>query len=119
MTSVTTTSPSNTTVLPHPDSAGHPALNGAQITHVTSALRTALIELGAYLDPPGAALDPDGAACEALRLVVAAAYDTAEPGEELGLLFVTPSVAQLGHRPVWLRRRRDGSMTAGFPADHR
>ncbi|MER5638122.1 hypothetical protein ABT095_14335 [Kitasatospora sp. NPDC002227] len=119
MTSMTSHSSSSTTVLPHPDSAGHPALNGVPITHVTTVLRTALIELGAHLDPPGAALDPDGAACEALRLVVAAAYDTAEPGEEPGLLFVTPSVAQLGHRPVWLWRGRDGSMTAGFPADHR
>ncbi|MER5862922.1 hypothetical protein [Kitasatospora sp. NPDC002040] len=117
MTHVTATAPTGTTVLPHPDTSGHPALGGAAVTHITSTLRAALIELGAQLDPPGAAADPDGTACEALRLVVAAAYDTAEPGEEPGLLYVTPSVAELGHRPVWLRKA-PGGIAAGFPVEH-
>ncbi|WP_331731332.1 hypothetical protein [Kitasatospora sp. NBC_01300] len=117
MNSVTATAPSGTTLLRHPDTSGHPALGGAAVTHITSTLRAALIELGAHLDPPGAAADPDGTACEALRLVVAGAYDTADAGEEAGQLYVTPSVAELGHRPVWLRKAPHG-ITAGFPAEH-
>lgn len=103
-----------------PAPPGHqrtPRAGGAAVTHITSTLRAALIELGAHLDPPGAAADPDGTACEALRLVVAGAYDTADAGEEAGQLYVTPSVAELGHRPVWLRKAPHG-ITAGFPAEH-
>ncbi|MEV7939295.1 hypothetical protein AB0O82_24565 [Kitasatospora sp. NPDC088264] len=53
-----------------------------------------------------------------MRLIVAAAYNTAEPGEEAGLLYVTPAIVGLKGRPVWLERRRAGGpITARFPAD--
>ncbi|MFJ4091438.1 hypothetical protein ACIPYS_07620 [Kitasatospora sp. NPDC089913] len=119
MTSTTTNPPSDGSVLTHPDTGGHPALDGAPIARVTGPLRACLVELATHLDPPGAATDPDGAACDALRLLAAAAHDTAEAGEQRGLLFVTPPVAQLGRRPVWLWRGEDGTITAGFPTDYR
>ncbi|MET8701914.1 hypothetical protein ABZW10_24035 [Kitasatospora sp. NPDC004723] len=113
-TPVTATAPASA----HRDGGGHPALDGAPVARLTGTLREALLGLAARLDPAGAAADPDWAVCAALRLVVAGAYDTAEPGEEPGLLYVTPPVAELGSRPVWLERARPGGpVTARFPAD--
>ncbi|MFB6894010.1 hypothetical protein ACFCX4_32385 [Kitasatospora sp. NPDC056327] len=118
MTPVSATTPASTTVLAHRDGSGHPALDGAPVALVTETLREALVGLAARLDPAGTAADPGWAACTALRLVVAAAYDTAEPDEETGLLYVTPPVAELAGRPVWLERaHRGGPITARFPAD--
>ncbi|MFE6868866.1 hypothetical protein ACFVFS_20190 [Kitasatospora sp. NPDC057692] len=118
MTPVSATPPVTTTVLAHRDGSGHPALGGAPVARLTCTLREALLALAARLDPAGTAAEPDWAVCLALRLVVAGAYDTAEPGEEPGLLYVTPPVAELGSRPVWLERTRPaGPVTARFPAD--
>ncbi|MGW4894046.1 hypothetical protein ACWEQL_17510 [Kitasatospora sp. NPDC004240] len=117
MDTATTTTPYDMT-LDHPDPCGHPALDGAPVSRITGPLREALIGLAARLDPLAAAADPDGSVCDALRLIVGAAYDTAEPGERPGLLYVTPAVAELGRRPVWLERDRPGGpITARFPAD--
>lgn len=119
MDTVTSSPPTTATLLTHPDTSGHPALDGAPVSRITSTLRQALIDLGARLDPLAAAADPDGMACEVLRLVLAAAYDTAEPGEQPGILYVTPAVAELGRQPVWLHRETpNGPVTARFPADH-
>ncbi|MFB7475183.1 hypothetical protein [Kitasatospora sp. NPDC056184] len=118
MTPVSATPPVTTTVLAHRDGSGHPALGGAPVARLTGTLREALLGLAARLDPAGTAAEPGWAVCTALRLVVAGAYDTAEPGEEPGLLYVTPPVAELGSRPVWLERTRPGGpVTARFPAD--
>ncbi|MFE0457791.1 hypothetical protein ACFW1A_00840 [Kitasatospora sp. NPDC058965] len=118
MTPATAATPAATAVRAHRDSSGHPALGGARVTHISVTLHEALLSLAAQLDPAAAIADPESAVSEALRLVAAAAYDTAEPGEAPGLLYVTPSVTQLGSRPVWLERSQsDGPITARFPAD--
>ncbi|MFF2350864.1 hypothetical protein ACFVVL_13890 [Kitasatospora sp. NPDC058115] len=118
MTPVSTTPPADSTAHAHRDGSGHPALGGAPVARLSGALREALLALATRLDPAGTAADPGWAVCLALRLVVAGAYDTAEPGEEPGLLYVTPPVAELGSRPVWLERTRPGGpVTARFPAD--
>ncbi|MFB9368297.1 hypothetical protein ACWCYY_29980 [Kitasatospora sp. NPDC001664] len=112
----TTTAPAGARTWP--DAVGHPGLDGAPVTWVTPALRDALAALAAHLDPLSTAADPDAGACDALRLVLAAAYDTGDPGEPRGQLYVTPAVAQLGHRPVWIHRSRPGGpLTARFPTD--
>ncbi|MER5352342.1 hypothetical protein ABT093_18680 [Kitasatospora sp. NPDC002551] len=118
MTPVSATPPAATTLLPHRDGSGHPALDGAPVARLTLPLREALLGLATRLDPAGAAADADWAVCTALRLVVAGAYDTAEPDEAPGLLYVTPPVSELAGRPVWLERPyRGGPITARFPAD--
>ncbi|MFJ1938625.1 hypothetical protein ACIOGZ_38990 [Kitasatospora sp. NPDC088160] len=94
------------------------ALDGAPIASITDTLLGALLDLAAHLDPRGCGTDANGAVVSVLRLIVAAAYNTAEPGEEAGLLYVTPAIVGLKGRPVWLERRRAGGpITARFPAD--
>ncbi|MFJ8045567.1 hypothetical protein ACIRBX_34175 [Kitasatospora sp. NPDC096147] len=111
----TTTAPGGTRSCP--DTAGHPGLDGAPVSWITPTLWEALTTLAVHLDP-SAVIEPDLAACQALRLVLAAAYDTGEPGEPRGQLYVTPAVAQLGHRPVWIHRSAPGGpLTARFPTD--
>ncbi|MEU9131488.1 hypothetical protein AB0D08_25835 [Kitasatospora sp. NPDC048540] len=103
---------------PCPDPGPHPALDGSPIALVSEALWAALAAMAEGLDRAAAAADPAGTACDVLRLIVAAAEDTAEPGERPGLLYVTPSVAELGSRPVWLLRSGPhGTVLAGFPSD--
>ncbi|MGW3045775.1 hypothetical protein ACWC9T_38510 [Kitasatospora sp. NPDC001159] len=119
MTPVTAaTQPSAAAVRAHRDTSEHPALDGAPVALISVALHEALLGLATQLDPAAAAADPEAAVSEALRLAAAAAYDTAEPGEVPGLLYVTPSVTELGRRPVRLERAQPGGpITARFPAD--
>ncbi|MFJ1705955.1 hypothetical protein [Kitasatospora sp. NPDC088346] len=103
----------------YPDPGPHPTLDGDPISYVSAPLWDALTVMAAGLDPVATAADPGGTACDALRLIVAAAQDTADPDEPAGRLYITPSVVELGRRPVWLLRPAPrGPITAGFPADH-
>ncbi|MER8186921.1 hypothetical protein [Kitasatospora sp. NPDC094015] len=102
-----------------PDPSPHPTLGGASIAFVSAPLWEALTAMAAGLDPAATAADPAGSACDALRLIVAAAEDTADPHEPAGRLYATPSVVELGRRPIWLLRPDGphGPVTAAFPAD--
>ena len=100
-----------------PDTSGHPGLDGAPVTWVTTSLWDALQGLASRLSARDAA-NPDQGAVAALRLILAAAYDTAEPSEQPGQLYATPPVVELGRRCVWaVRESADGPITARFPDD--
>ncbi|WP_354644002.1 hypothetical protein [Kitasatospora camelliae] len=109
--------------LPCPDALPHQTLVGSPISYVSVSLWQALGRMAAELDPVAARQDPTSVGCDVLRLITMAAVDTAlapgaEPGEPRDDLYMTPSVVQLGRRPVWFKRfGPDGTLTALFPED--